>query len=219
MRSSLSVCPSKISKVLQITDVDAAVPTHCPSCQRSSVYCHIFFPNLPRFSLFFLNLPCCISFFFSFPCCGAPLLAMAFPPSIFLFLLLLGEDIVTNMFLQQPNTTAKDPGCHCTSWCWREPCSLLSSTPGPIPHHLHGSYIYKNKGNHYSKYCPGIFLYLEHYTQIITNAASPPALYLLFQVHFLYFLYILLVSLLKLLCCFILLEADSVLNIFPSNTS
>lgn len=47
------------------------------------------FPNLPCLSLFFLNLPCCISFFLSFPCGGVPLLAVVFPPSIFLFLSLL----------------------------------------------------------------------------------------------------------------------------------
>lgn len=68
----------------------ALLCSHILSRQCSTGSCHIFFPNFPCLSLFFLNLPCCISFFFCFPCCGAPLLAMALPPSHFLFLSLLG---------------------------------------------------------------------------------------------------------------------------------
>lgn len=90
--------------------------THTQSCQCSTIYCYAFFPNLPCLSLF-LNLPCCISFFFTFPCWEPPLLAMAFPPSNFLFLSLLEVGNNYKRVSKYNYSVSKDPGCYCTFLC------------------------------------------------------------------------------------------------------
>lgn len=119
-------------------------PAHIQSCQCSTVdCCHAFFPNLPCLSLFFLNLPCCVSFFLSFPCWGPPLLVIAFPPSSFLFLSLLGvRSQLKPMFLQNQtiftkilNVTAPlyaDDSCVSSFLQHLVPLLVISTDPVPV---------------------------------------------------------------------------------------
>lgn len=113
------------------------------SCPCSTVYCQAFFPNFPCLSLFFLNFPCCISFFLSFPCWGPPLFAVAFPPSSFLFMSLLGVkhnyqhiSTTTNhtMFTKIPNVKAPlyaDEGCVPCFLQHLVPLLIISTNPVP----------------------------------------------------------------------------------------
>lgn len=161
----------------------------CAHAWSINAVIYSFFPNLPRLSLFFLNLPCCISFFFSFPCAVVPLLAAGFPPSNFLFLSLLEVKPMLNICRISKSRCLLQ---HCTSWCWRQLCSPLSSAPPPILHHLH-------------EFCTCKY---DFNSNCDTEAHLLPTLYSLFQVHFFDFLYILLVSFLKLLSCFALQLTD-----------
>ena len=88
---------------------------------------------------------------FRFPMLRSPIARYSVPPFPFPLLVTVGNE--TNLEkkrLQQPNSAF--PPCqysecppHHTFWCWRYPCSPLSSAPGPTPHHLHGSCIWKQR--------------------------------------------------------------------------
>lgn len=128
---------------------------------------YAFFPNFPCLSLFFLNFPCFISFL-----CFSALLLVTFSPSHFLFLSLSVKE--TWLPLKQADSSAFS--CRrCTFWCWRQPCSLLSSAPGPTPHRLHGSCTWKHKGSRY-QYSKPCFHSSDVSTQMLTLPAPFPSL-------------------------------------------
>lgn len=143
-----------------------------------------FFPNLPRLSLFFLNLPCCISFF-SFPCWGVPLVAVALPPSNFLFLSLMKVKTVLNLCRTSKAATLNSSA----------PLDAHDSCAARFLQHRLPFFIIS------TDFVPTNMILIS---TVIQNPTFPQTAYSLFHVHFFDFLYFLLVSLLKLFSCFLL---------------
>lgn len=142
--TSLSL-PSEIFRVLQNSNCWCLVPTRSPVNTElftvtpsfqiclccSSWICRAAFPS---FSLSHAGDPRCLRWRFPHP----------FSASCRCW----EEKIITKHVSEYYYSVSKDPGCYCTFLYWWYLCSLLSSTPGPIPHHLHGSCTCKCRGSH-----------------------------------------------------------------------